>query len=119
MAKLRIEEVFTAKTGDGASLIVGPSAHHRWIANIVTTVGATPTVDVQVQGSADGITFEDILGTPITITTATTTIIKPNTLLINEREWYPYYRLNLVDNTNVTVTAVLTTSGFPGVDGEI
>lgn len=78
---------------------------------VVTTVGATPTVTVDIKGSMDGVNFfnvayalsstpETVAVAAITITTATTNyyILRPN---------HPWQFLKLVysSNTNVTLTA--------------
>ena len=105
-----------AQTGTGASTNVadrgaatGP-AHLR----ITSTIGATPTATVNLEGSADGSTFFNIayataaapetpVVTALTITTATTGhyILRPN------QPWR-YFRLNITANTNVTLTADVT-----------
>lgn len=105
----------TAQTGDGVSTnvvdrggSVGPA-----LLTLVTTVGATPTVTVAIEGSADGSTFFPVAyaaaGTPetvsvaaVVITTATTSrfILRPN------HPWR-YLRLTYSANTNVTTTADL------------
>src|SRR5437773_1589586 len=76
---------------------------------ITSTIGATPTVTVNVLGSVDNITFWNVayalVATPetpvvaaITITTAVTTpyILRP------EHPWR-FLKLNLSANTNVTL----------------
>lgn len=105
----------TAQTGNGASTnvidrggSVGPA-----LLTLVTTVGATPTVTIAIEGSADGATFfpvayataaapETVTVAALTITTATTTraILRPN------QPWR-YLRLTYSANTNVTTTADL------------
>ena len=78
---------------------------------VTTTVGATPTVAVNIQGSADGTNFYNIpyalVATPatfvvsaITITTATTT-----TYLLQADQSWRYLKLVYSANTNVTLTA--------------
>lgn len=115
MARLINEQVFTSKTGTGGSLQTNNTSHDKVVASVITTVGATPTMDIAIQGSVDGTTFEDLAGATATITTATTTILKPTL----PNPWFPHYRLNISANTNVTVTSAnLAVSGFPGVDGE-
>lgn len=78
---------------------------------IVSTIGATPTVTVAIEGSPDGVNFYNVAyalaATPetvavanIVITTATTAyyILRPN------HPWR-FLRLTLSANTNVTLTA--------------
>jgi hypothetical protein len=78
---------------------------------ITSTVGATPTVTVNIQGSADGVNFYNIpyalVATPstfavtaITITTAVTT-----TYLLQGGQPWLHVRLVTSANTNVTLTA--------------
>lgn len=103
----------TAQTGNGVSTNVldrgkatGPA-----LLKIVTTVGATPTVTIAVEGSADGINFfpapiadpatpGTLSGATFNITTATTTY-----KLLPERWPWRYLRLTYSANTNVTSTA--------------
>ena len=78
---------------------------------VTTTVGATPTVTVQILGSVDGTNFYKVayalVATPetvavadITITTAVTT-----TYLLRPNHSWQYLKLNYSANTNVTLTA--------------
>lgn len=78
---------------------------------VTSTIGATPTVTVNIQGSVDGTQFFNIpyalVATPrtfvltaITITTAVTT-----TYLLQENIPYRYVKLVYSANTNVTLTA--------------
>lgn len=78
---------------------------------ITSTIGATPTVTVNIQGSVDGVTWFNVpyalVATPrtfvltaLTITTAVTT-----TYLLQELVPFTYLKLALTANTNVTLTA--------------
>lgn len=78
---------------------------------IASTVGATPTVTVNIQGSVDGTNFYNIpyclVATPetlsvaaITITTAVTT-----TYLLRADHAWRFLKLAYSSNTNVTLTA--------------
>lgn len=78
---------------------------------ITSTVGATPTVTVAIQGSVDGTNWFNVpyavqsapttyVVTNITITTATTTAY-----FLQGDIGYQYVRLNLTANTNVTISA--------------
>lgn len=102
-----------AQTGNGASTNVANRGASSGPAAVVitTTVGATPTVTVSIQGSMDGTNFYNVpyalVATPstfvvtdITITTAVTT-----TYLLQTDQAWDYLRLNLAANTNVTLTA--------------
>lgn len=102
----------TAATGNGDSTNVVDTGAGTGpvLLKITSTIGATPTVTLNIQGSADGVTWFNIpyslSGTPtsqvvaaITITTATTAYyyLQPN---------YPWRYLKTVRsaNTNVTLT---------------
>jgi hypothetical protein len=80
---------------------------------VTSTIGATPTVTVNVQGSADGTNFYNVayalVATPttpavaaLTITTAVTTTY----LLVADQAWR-YLKLVYSSNTNVTLTATV------------
>ena len=103
----------TAQTGTGDSQNIidrggelGPA-----LLEIVSTIGATPSVTVNIQGSVDGVNFFNIpyceVATPETpsvasfaITTATTTrkILRPN------HPWR-FIKFVLSANTNVTIAS--------------
>lgn len=79
---------------------------------ITSTIGTTPTVTVNIQGSVDGVNFFNVpyalVATPrtfvltaITITTAVTT-----TYLLQEFIFYKLLNLSLSGNVNVTISAV-------------
>lgn len=78
---------------------------------ILSAIGATPTVKVDIQGSVDGTNFFNIpyalaatartfILTQITITTATT-----NTYFLQELVPWNYLKCVYSSNTNVTLTA--------------
>ena len=84
---------------------------------ITSAIGATPTVTVNIQGSADGTAFFNVpyalVATPrtfvltaITITTAVTT-----TYLLQELVFYRFLKLVLSANTNVTLDAKVLFGG--------
>lgn len=111
----------SAQTGNGASTNVvdrGLNIAAAALLRIVTTVGATPTVTVAIQGSADGTNWFSVpyalVATPssfvvtaITITSATT-----NLYILQSNQPVQFIRLNYSANTNVTLTADLF--GFEG-----
>jgi len=105
----------TAQTGNGNSAVAviedEGSLEHPGAVIITSTVGATPTVTVNIQGSVDGTNFFNIpyaltsspssfVTTAITITTATTT-----TYLLQGVQPWVFLRLAYSANTNVTLTA--------------
>ncbi len=106
----------SAQTGTGPSTNVcdrGGDVGQPAVLDIVSTVGATPTVTVDVQGSIDGANWWNVayaLNSPIqalavaalVITTATT-----NRLFLPSDAPWRFLRLNLSSNTNVTLTANL------------
>jgi hypothetical protein len=81
------------------------------VLRIVSTIGATPTVTVNILGSVDGVTFFNIPYSPlgsapgawttaaIVITTAVTSLYA----LMPGQAWN-YLKLNMSVNTNVTLT---------------
>jgi hypothetical protein len=105
--------IATAQTGTGPSTHIADRGNALGpdLVQIVTSIGATPTATMTLEGSADGTTWftipsaADPIATPaltaFTITTATTT-----------RRFIPsnvparYLRLNISANTNVTFDLV-------------
>lgn len=103
----------TAQTGTGVSTNVldrggnvGPG-----LLKITTTVGATPTVTVAIEGSADGTNFFNVAyataAAPETVAVANVVITSATTNYYILRANHPwrYLRLTLSANTNVTLTA--------------
>lgn len=78
---------------------------------VTSTVGATPTVTVNIQGSVDGVTYFNVpyslVATPRTfvITAITITSAVTTTYLLQELVFWRYLKLNYSANTNVTLTA--------------
>lgn len=80
------------------------------VLRIVSTIGATPTVTVNILGSYDGTTFFNVMYSPLaaaptqfvntalTITTAVTQLF-----ILPDTDWV-YLKLNMSANTNVTLT---------------
>lgn len=115
VVRSNIAELSTGQTGTGDSTNVGarmPKNLGMPGAIVITsTIGATPTVTVNIQGSADGTNFFNIpyalVATPstfvltaLTITTATTT-----TYLLQASQPWLFVKLVYSANTNVTLTA--------------
>ena len=103
----------TAQTGNGAStniIDVGRADNHALL-KIVTTVGATPTVTIAIEGSADGTNFFNIpystQAAPTTVAVANVVITTATTNYYYLQAGYPwrYLRLTYSANTNVTSTA--------------
>lgn len=109
-----------AQVGNGASTNIcdrGNAAVAAALLTIVSTIGATPTVTVDIQGSADGADWWNVAWadpatptvwavTALTITTATTT-----RRILKEQSPWQYLRLNYSANTNVTLTGTLYVFG--------
>lgn len=101
-----------AQTGNGQSTNVADRGGARGPAllKITTTVGATPTVTIAIEGSADGTNFFAIpyadSATPTTVAVATFAITTATTVykhLLADYGWR-YVRLTYSANTNVTST---------------
>lgn len=111
----------TAQTGNADStntLDRGYTLEGPVLLTIVSTIGATPTVTVNLLGSMNGSTFYNInyglIATPTTKTQAAITITTATTnhyVLWNDSPWR-YFKLVMSSNTNVT----LTTTAFVGFD---
>ena len=104
----------TAQTGNGDSTNTAfraGSTGQPGAVVITTTVGATPTVTVNIQGSADGTAFYNIpyalVATPETLTVAAITITTAvtTTYLLRPNHAWRYLKLVYSANTNVTLTA--------------
>jgi hypothetical protein len=109
----------TAQTGTGDSTNVADRGGLTGGGAIVITnvAGGTPSVVVNIQGSADGVAWFNVpyalVATPrtfvvtaLTITTAVTT-----TYLLQEGIFWRYLKLALSANTNQTLTADFYPSG--------
>jgi hypothetical protein len=105
----------TAQTGNGASTNVVDRGAGTGAAllTIVTTIGATPTVTIAIEGSADGTTFFPVAyataAAPETVTVAAVVITTATSSRFLLRPGHPwrYLRLTYSANTNVTSTADL------------
>ena len=111
----------SAQTGNGASQNVadrGAASVGPALLTIVTTVGSTPTVTIDIQGSADGVDWWNVpyadIATPGTVAVASlvVTTATTNRKIIQPQVPYRFLRLNLSANTNVTIaTATLFAFG--------
>jgi hypothetical protein len=105
----------TAQTGTGPSTNVadrGPG-YGPALLTITSTIGATPTVTVDIQGSADGTNWFNIAyalaatpETPVVTSLTITTAVTSQYILRHNQPWR-FCRLNLSSNTNVTLTSTL------------
>lgn len=116
MAALDQTTLSTAQTGTGdstgiAALLSSYDVQNPGAVVITSAIGATPTVTVNIQGSADGVAYYNVpyalVATPstfvvaaITITTAVTT-----TYLLQPNQPWQFLKLVYSANTNVTLTA--------------
>lgn len=112
--------IATALTGNADTAIASTHAPQNvagpaGVAIITSTVGATPSVTVNIQGSVDLVTWFNIpyalvatpstfVTTALTITTAVTTAYLLQTPTQPDK-LYRYVKLVLSANTNVTLTA--------------
>ena len=104
----------TAQTGNADSTNTadrGANVGQPAAVVITTTVGATPTVTVNIQGSVDGTAFYNVpyalVATPETLTVAALTITTAvtTTYLLRPQHAWRYLKLVYSANTNVTLTA--------------
>lgn len=115
MAQVRgVGSLAAAQTGNADSTNVRVKEDNRpYALRITSTVGATPTVTLNIKGSPDGVTYYNIpyalVATPstfvvdaIVITTAVTTFY----LLQMDQAWQ-YIKTVTTLNTNVTLTTDL------------
>ena len=98
--------VDSTNTMDRGYTLEGPT-----LLRVTTTVGATPTVKVDIQGSMDGVIFFNIpyslVATPETWVVAQITLTTADTFNYILKGAVPWRYLKLVYslNTNVTITA--------------
>src|SRR5687768_4407329 len=103
----------TAQTGNGASTNVADRGPVSSVAllKITTTVGATPSVTIAIEGSPDGTNWFAIpyadSATPTTVAVATFAITTATTVwkILQPNVPVRYVRLTYSANTNVTSTA--------------
>lgn len=103
---LRKKQVFTNKTGTGASSEVSATYLYRGgmvrlpvMAKLELTYGGTPTITIALQG------YRLADATWIDLASATYTIGSPKYLTSDVPKKCNKYRLNISANVNVTVTA--------------
>jgi hypothetical protein len=105
----------TAQTGNGVSTNIADRGPVSSVAllKITTTIGATPTVTIAIEGSPDGsnwfaIPYADS-ATPTTVSVATFAITTATTVwkILQPNVPVRYVRLTYSANTNVTSTADL------------
>lgn len=102
-----------AQTGNGQSTNIADRGGARGPAllKVTTTIGATPTVTIAVEGSADGTNWFAIpyadSATPTTVSVATFVITTATTVykLLQVDQPWRFVRLTYSSNTNVTSTA--------------
>lgn len=108
---LSVAQVATAPStnvADRGVTSVGPA-----LLTIVTTIGATPTVTVDIQGSVDLVDWWNVAyadqATPTVVAIAALVITTAATFrkILQAQQPWRYLRLNYSANTNVTVTATL------------
>lgn len=99
-------------TGDSTNIVILPNSEPR-VLRITSTVGATPTVTVNIQGSVDGTTYVNIpystTAAPTTQVVAALTITTATTSQYVLAGGYPwrYVKCVMSANTNVTLTTDL------------
>jgi hypothetical protein len=101
----------TAQTGNVDTTNTAQRTHTGPGAVVVTsTVGSTPTVTVNIQGSVDGTNFYNVpyalVATPETLTVAaiTVTTAVTTTYLLRPDHAWRFLKLVFSANTNVTLT---------------
>ena len=105
----------TSQTGTGDSTNTLYRENMRGPAALIITnvAGATPTVTVNILGSADGVNFFNVayalVGTPTTVTVAAITITSATTTtyLLQPNQPWRWLKLNYSANTNETLTATV------------
>lgn len=112
MPLTQLPTLSAAQTGNGDSAVVDTRGGvGAALLKITTTVGATPTVTVNILGSADGTNYFNIPysapATPTTVAVATlAAITTATTSFYYLPAGYPwrFLKLNYSANTNVTLT---------------
>jgi hypothetical protein len=102
----------SAQTGNGAStnVVDRGGGLEAAMVTITTAIGATPSVTVDIQGSADGVNWFNapysLPASPATLAVAALTITTAGLTRVFLAANFPwrYLRLNYSANTNVTIT---------------
>jgi len=105
----------SAQTGNGVSTNIGDRgpAIGSALVKVTTTVGATPTVTIAIEGSPDGTNWYSVpyadSATPTTVSVATfvVTTATTNWKIVQANAPVRFLRLNYTANTNVTITTDL------------
>lgn len=103
--------------GDSTNIIDRGVIRSGGLLQIVSTIGATPTVTLAVLGSMDGTNFWNVpyalAATPETVAVAALVITTAVTGFYILREGHPwrYLKTNATANTNVTLTTTYFSSG--------
>ena len=105
----------TGTTGTGSGTSVGNlAAADVAVGFVVEAVGATPTITFRLQGSVDGTNWSDVKATDAEGTSAVShTKTSTGVVIVHPQEnaspmrWFPFYRVNVTANTNVTYRASL------------
>ena len=96
-------QVFAAKTDAGVSGNLDTQGNSfATLTLVITAIGATPTVTIDLEGGADGTNFTQ-LGTTTETTVAT--------FRVSVNEAHRFIRANVTANTNVTMDVWLTVTG--------
>lgn len=112
--------VITASTAVARSTVVdyGHDFYHKAsLVRIVSTIGATPSATVAIQGSNDNSTWSNVnyadFATPSTLVSANLTITTAATVIkfVPERQNFRYLSVNVSADTNVTLTVDVTMLG--------
>lgn len=106
-----------AQTGTGASTNTADRGGTTGavLLKLTTTIGATPTVTIAIEGSADGVNFFNVpyadSATPSTVSVANLVVTTATTSYKTIQPNVPvrFIRLTYSANTNVTTTADLFT----------
>ncbi len=108
----------SAQTGNGDSTNIGVRTHLTTTdvagLSLTTTVGATPTVTINIQGSFDGVNYvnipysaENTISATWVVTALTITTAKTGFYILQPGMGWRYIKLVYSANTNVTTTATV------------
>lgn len=112
--------IINASTAVARSIVVdyGHDFYHKSsLVRIVSTIGATPSATLAIQGSNDNSTWSNVnyadFATPGTIVSSNLTITTATTIIkqVPERQNFRYLSVNVSADTNVTLTVDVTMMG--------